>query len=135
MCHTNKSATIALLPHFIFAFHFHRHLLFPFNHREIAEGGLQRHNLWRLGICDRGWRGKCRPLMGATMSQAKLFAPSLQRSTTPVETKDNGPASIAVMPTRARHCPLDQSKGSSTAKLKPAGWNDEFMLKSLSQMR
>ena len=30
---------------------------------------------------------------------------------------------------------LDQSKGSLTAKLKRAGWNDDFMLKLLSQMR
>jgi hypothetical protein len=30
---------------------------------------------------------------------------------------------------------LDQSKGSLTAKLKRAEWNDEFMLKMLSQMR
>jgi hypothetical protein len=30
---------------------------------------------------------------------------------------------------------LDQSKGSLTVKLKRAGWNDDFMLKLLSQMR
>jgi len=30
---------------------------------------------------------------------------------------------------------LDQSKGLLTAKLKRSGWNDEFMLKLLSQMR
>jgi hypothetical protein len=30
---------------------------------------------------------------------------------------------------------LDKSKGSLTAKLKRVGWNDEFMLKLLSQMR
>jgi hypothetical protein len=30
---------------------------------------------------------------------------------------------------------LDQSKGSLTAKLKRAGWNDEFMLNLLNQMR
>jgi len=38
-------------------------------------------------------------------------------------------------PARARRCPLlDQSKRSLTAKLKRTGWNDEFVLKLLSQM-
>jgi len=50
--------------------------------------------------------------------------------------KDNGPANIAVLRRRALDVArLDQSKGSLTAKLKRAGWNDEFMLKMLSQMR
>ena len=37
-------------------------------------------------------------------------------------------------PSRARRR-LDQSKGLLTAKLKRAGWNDEFMLKLLRQMQ
>jgi predicted transposase YbfD/YdcC len=50
--------------------------------------------------------------------------------------KDNGPANIAVLRRRALDVArLDQSKGSLTAKLKRAGWNDEFMLKLLNQMR
>ena len=50
--------------------------------------------------------------------------------------KDNGPANIAVIRRRALDVArLDQSKGSLTEKLKRAGWNDEFMLKLLSQMR
>jgi predicted transposase YbfD/YdcC len=50
--------------------------------------------------------------------------------------KDNGPANIAVIRRRALDVArLDQSKGSLSAKLKRAGWNDEFMLKLLSQMR
>jgi predicted transposase YbfD/YdcC len=50
--------------------------------------------------------------------------------------KDNGPANIAVFRRRALDVArLDQSKGSLTAKLKRAGWDDEFMLKMLSQMR
>lgn len=50
--------------------------------------------------------------------------------------KDNGPANIAVLRRRALDIArLDQSKGSLTVKLKRAGWNDEFMLKLLSQMR
>ena len=50
--------------------------------------------------------------------------------------KDNGPANIAVLRRRAVNVArLDQSKGSLTAKLKRAGWDDEFMLKLLSQMR
>ena len=49
---------------------------------------------------------------------------------------DNGPANIAVLRRRALDVArLDQSKGSLTVKLKRAGWNDEFMLKLLSQMR
>jgi predicted transposase YbfD/YdcC len=50
--------------------------------------------------------------------------------------KDNGPANIAVLRRRALDAArLDQSKGSLTGKLKRAGWNDEFMLKLLGQMR
>jgi predicted transposase YbfD/YdcC len=50
--------------------------------------------------------------------------------------KDNGPSNIAVIRRRVLDVArLDQSKGSLTAKLKRAGWNDEFMLKLLSQMR
>lgn len=50
--------------------------------------------------------------------------------------KDNGPANIAVLRWRALDVArLDQSKGSLTAKLKRAGWDDEFMLKLLSQTR
>ena len=50
--------------------------------------------------------------------------------------KDNGPANIAVIRRRALDVArVDQSKGSLTAKLKRAGWNDEFMLKLLNQMR
>jgi len=50
--------------------------------------------------------------------------------------KDNGPTNIAVLRRRALDVArLDQSKGSLTIKLKRAGWNDEFMLKLLSQMR
>jgi predicted transposase YbfD/YdcC len=50
--------------------------------------------------------------------------------------KDNGPANIAVLRRRALDVArLDKSKGSLTVKLKRAGWNDEFMLKLLSQMR
>jgi len=50
--------------------------------------------------------------------------------------KDNGPANIAVIRRRALDVArLDKSKGSLTAKLKRAGWNDEFMLNLLNQMR
>ena len=50
--------------------------------------------------------------------------------------KDNGPANIAVLRRRALDIArLDSSKGSLTGKLKRAGWNDDFMLKLLSQMR
>jgi predicted transposase YbfD/YdcC len=50
--------------------------------------------------------------------------------------RDNGPANIAVLRRRALDVArLDQSKGSLTTKLKRAGWNDEFMLKLLSQTR
>ena len=50
--------------------------------------------------------------------------------------KDNGPANIAVIRRRALDVArLDQSKGSLSAKLKRAGWNHEFMLKLLSQLR
>jgi predicted transposase YbfD/YdcC len=50
--------------------------------------------------------------------------------------KDNGPANIAVIRRRALDVArLDQRKGSLTAKLKRAGWNDEYLLNLLSQMR
>jgi predicted transposase YbfD/YdcC len=50
--------------------------------------------------------------------------------------KDNGPVNIAVLRRRALDVArLDQSKGSLATRLKRAGWNDEFMLKLLSQMR
>jgi len=50
--------------------------------------------------------------------------------------KDNGPANIAVLRRRALDVArLDKSKGSLTAKLKRAGWNDDFMLQLLNQMR
>ena len=50
--------------------------------------------------------------------------------------RDNGPANIAVLRRRAldvaRH---DTSKGSLAIKLKRAGWNHDFLLNMLSQMR
>jgi predicted transposase YbfD/YdcC len=50
--------------------------------------------------------------------------------------KDNGPSNIAVIRRRVLDVArLDQSKGSLITKLKRAGWNDEFMLKLLTQMR
>lgn len=50
--------------------------------------------------------------------------------------RDNGPANIAVLRRRARDCvALDTSKGSLQAKLKRAGWDDEFLLSLLAQMR
>ena len=50
--------------------------------------------------------------------------------------KDNGPANIAVIRRRALDVArLDKSEGSLTEKLKRAGWNDEFMLQLLNQMR
>src|SRR5262249_58573711 len=50
--------------------------------------------------------------------------------------KDNGPVNIAVIRRRALDVArLDQSKGSLTEKLKRAGWNDDFMLQLLNQMR
>jgi predicted transposase YbfD/YdcC len=50
--------------------------------------------------------------------------------------KDNGPANIAIIRRRALDVTrVDKSKGSLTAKLKRAGWDDEFMLKLLAQMR
>jgi predicted transposase YbfD/YdcC len=50
--------------------------------------------------------------------------------------KDNGPANIAVLRRSALDAArLDPSKGSLTTKLKRAGWDDELMLKLLSQMR
>ena len=50
--------------------------------------------------------------------------------------RDNGPANIAVLRRRALDVARrDTSKGSLTAKLKRAGWDDEFLLKMLAQMR
>ena len=50
--------------------------------------------------------------------------------------KDHGPASIAVLRRRARDVVrTDKSKGSLSAKLKRAGWDHEFLLKLLRQMR
>jgi len=50
--------------------------------------------------------------------------------------KDNGPANIAVIRRRALDVArLDKSKGSLAEKLKRAGWNDDFMLQLLNQMR
>jgi predicted transposase YbfD/YdcC len=50
--------------------------------------------------------------------------------------KDNGPTNIAVLRRRALDTArLDQSKGSLTTKLKRAGWDDEFLLSLLRQMR
>ena len=50
--------------------------------------------------------------------------------------KDHGPANIAVLRRRARDVArTDKSKGSLSVKLKRAGWNDDFMLKLLRQMR
>lgn len=50
--------------------------------------------------------------------------------------RDNGPANIAVIRRRALDVArVDKSQGSLTGKLKRAGWDDQFMLKLLSQMR
>jgi hypothetical protein len=50
--------------------------------------------------------------------------------------KDHGPANIAVLRRRALDVArLDQSKGSLTVNVKRAGWNDDFTLTLLSQMR
>jgi predicted transposase YbfD/YdcC len=50
--------------------------------------------------------------------------------------RDNGPANIAVLRRRALDVArVDNSKGSLSAKLKRAGWDDDFMLKLLAQMR
>ena len=50
--------------------------------------------------------------------------------------KDNGPANVAVLRRRALDVArLDKSKGSLTEKLKRAGWDDDFMLQLLNQMR
>jgi hypothetical protein len=50
--------------------------------------------------------------------------------------KDNGPANIAVLRRRALDAArLDKSKGSLAEKLKRAGWDDDFLLKLLRQMR
>jgi len=50
--------------------------------------------------------------------------------------KDNGPVNIAVLRRRALDVArVDKSKGSLTEKLKRAGWDDEFTLKLLGQMR
>ena len=50
--------------------------------------------------------------------------------------KDHGPANIAVLRRRALDVARrDKSKGSLAEKLKRAGWNDDFLLKLLGQMR
>jgi len=50
--------------------------------------------------------------------------------------KDNGPANIAVLRRRALDVArADKSKGSLSEKLKRAGWDDDFLLKLLGQMR
>ena len=50
--------------------------------------------------------------------------------------KDNGPANIAVLRRRARDLvAADASKGSLAVKLKRAGWDADYRLKLLSQMR
>ena len=50
--------------------------------------------------------------------------------------KDHGPANIAVLRRRALDVArLDTSKGSLSEKLKRAGWDDDFLLKLLGQMR
>jgi len=50
--------------------------------------------------------------------------------------KDHGPANIAVLRRRALDVARrDTSKGSLTTKLKRAGWDDQFLLKVLAQMR
>ena len=49
---------------------------------------------------------------------------------------DNGPANIAVLRRRALDVARrDTSKGSLATKLKRAGWDHDFLLKLLSQMR
>ena len=50
--------------------------------------------------------------------------------------RDNGPANIAVLRRRALDVARrDTSKGSLTVKLKQAGWDHDFMLRLLRQMR
>ena len=50
--------------------------------------------------------------------------------------KDNGPANIAVLRRRALDVVrADTSKGSMAEKLKRAGWDHDFLLKLLHQMR
>ena len=50
--------------------------------------------------------------------------------------KDNGPANIAVLRRRALDVArADKTKGSLAEKLKRAGWDDDFLLKLLGQMR
>jgi predicted transposase YbfD/YdcC len=50
--------------------------------------------------------------------------------------RDNGPANIAVLRRRALDIARrDTSKGSLAIKLKRAGWDHDFLLKMLSQMR
>lgn len=50
--------------------------------------------------------------------------------------KDHGPANIAVLRRRALDVArADKSKGSLTEKLKRAGWDDDFLLTLLGQMR
>lgn len=50
--------------------------------------------------------------------------------------RDHGPANIAVLRRRALDVArVDNGKGSLTEKLKRAGWDDDFLLKLLGQMR
>ena len=50
--------------------------------------------------------------------------------------KNNGPANIAVLRRRARDLvAADAAKGSLAVKLKRAGWDADYRLKLLSQMR
>lgn len=47
-----------------------------------------------------------------------------------------GPANISVLRRRALDVArCDKTKGSLTGKIKCAGWNEEFLIKMLSQMR
>ncbi len=50
--------------------------------------------------------------------------------------KDHGPTNIAILRRRALDVArADKSKGSLSEKLKRAGWDDDFLLKMLGQMR
>ena len=50
--------------------------------------------------------------------------------------KDHGPANIAVLRRRALDVARqDKTKGSLAGKLKRAGWDDDYLLKLLRQMR
>lgn len=50
--------------------------------------------------------------------------------------KDHGPANIAALRRRARDLvALDEGKGSLAVKLKRAGWDEDYRLKLLGQMR